>query len=114
MSLNSLFTGLSGIQVHQTRTNVVANNLANINTTGFKTQRAQFQDLLAQTVKEATGGEGSISGTNPSQVGTGVRLKSVDTVFTQGSIQTTGRQTDLAIEGNGFFILSKTIPGVTY
>jgi len=106
MALNSLFTGLSGIQVHQTRTNVVANNLANINTTGYKTSRAQFQDLLSQTMKEATGPAGLISGTNPTQQGTGVRLKGVDTVFTQGSVQTTGRQTDLAIEGNGFFILS--------
>jgi len=105
MSLNSLFTGLSGIQVHQTRTNVVANNLANINTTGFKTQRAHFEEQLAQTLKDATGPEGGVSGTNPVQAGTGVRLKSIDTNFSQGSIQTTDKNTDLALEGNGFFIL---------
>lgn len=106
MALNSLFTGLSGIQAHQTRTNVVADNIANVNTTGFKSRRASFQDQLAQTLKEATGPEGGISGTNPAQAGTGVRLKSIDTTFTQGSVQNTGRETDLAIEGDGFFILS--------
>lgn len=106
MALNSLFTGLSGIQAHQTRTNVVADNIANLNTTGFKARRASFQDQLAQTIKEATGPEGTISGTNPTQAGTGVRLKSIDTTFTQGSVQNTGRETDLAIEGDGFFILS--------
>ena len=106
MSGNSLFTGLSGLQAHQSRTNVVADNIANINTTGFKTRRANFEELLAQTVKEATGPRGSRSGTNPSQIGIGVRLKSIDTSFIQGSLQTTGRETDLAIEGDGFFILS--------
>ena len=105
MGLNSLFTGLSGIQVHQTRTNVVANNLANINTTGYKAQRANFEEQLAQTLKDATGPEGGVSGTNPVQAGTGVRLKSIDTTFSQGSIQTTEKNTDLALEGNGFFIL---------
>lgn len=106
MALNSLFTGLSGIQAHQTRTNVVADNIANLNTTGFKARRASFQDQLAQTLREATGPEGGISGTNPAQAGTGVRLKSIDTTFTQGSVQNTGRETDMAIEGGGFFILS--------
>ncbi|HAA77458.1 TPA: hypothetical protein DCE37_20285 [Candidatus Latescibacteria bacterium] len=105
MSINSLFMGLSGIQVHQQRTNVVANNLANINTTGYKAQRAHFEEQLAQTLKDATGPEGGVSGTNPIQAGTGVRLKSIDTNFRQGSIQTTEKTTDLALEGNGFFIL---------
>ncbi len=105
MGLNSLFTGLSGIQVHQQRTNVVANNLANINTTGYKAQRANFEEQLAQTLKDATGPEGGVSGTNPVQAGSGVRLKSIDTNFAQGSIQTTEKNTDLALEGNGFFIL---------
>lgn len=106
MALNSLFTGLSGVLAHQTRTNVVADNIANVNTTGFKSRRASFQDQLAQTLKEATGPEGGLSGTNPAQAGTGVRLKSIDTTFTQGGVQSTGRDTDLAIEGDGFFILS--------
>lgn len=109
MALNSLFTGLSGIQVHQTRTNVVSDNIANINTTGFKSRRANFEELLANTLKESTGAEGGVSGTNPVQVGIGVRVKSIDTTFTQGSIQTTGRETDLAIEGDGFFILGDGI-----
>ena len=105
MSLNSLFTGLSGIQAHQTRTNVVADNIANINTTGFKTRRANFEELLAQTIETATGPEGTTSGTNPVQAGAGVRLKSIDTNFGQGSIATTDRVTDLAIEGKAMFIL---------
>ena len=106
MALSSLFTGLSGIQAHQTRTNVVADNISNINTTGFKARRASFETLLAQTLKQATGAEGETSGTNPVQAGIGVQLKSIDTTFTQGSLQTTGRETDLAVEGDGFFILS--------
>ena len=65
MALSSLFTGLSGIQAHQTRTNVVADNISNINTTGFKARRASFETLLAQTLKQATGAEGETSGTNP-------------------------------------------------
>ncbi len=109
MALNSLFTGLSGIQAHQIKTNVVADNIANINTTGFKARRANFEELLAQTLQEATGPEGNRSGTNPVQSGIGVRLKSIDTSFIQGSLQTTGRETDLAIEGDGFFILSNGV-----
>lgn len=106
MALNSLFTGLSGIKAHQEGTNVVADNIANINTTGFKYRRASFQDQLAQTLREATGPGGLISGTNPVQSGTGVKLKSIDTNFSQGGIQNTGRSTDIGIEGDGFFILS--------
>ena len=86
MALSSLFTGLSGIQAHQTRTNVVADNISNINTTGFKARRASFETLLAQTLKQATGAEGERSGTNPVQAGIGVQLKSIDTTFTQGSL----------------------------
>ncbi|OGG56819.1 MAG: hypothetical protein A3F84_10495 [Candidatus Handelsmanbacteria bacterium RIFCSPLOWO2_12_FULL_64_10] len=106
MASNSLFTALSGLQAHQTKSSVVADNIANINTTGFKGRRANFEELLAQTVKQSTSPEASRSGTNPAQVGIGVRVKSIDTIFTQGSIQTTGRNTDLALEGPGFFVLS--------
>ncbi len=106
MASNSLFTALSGLQAHQAKSSVVADNIANINTTGFKGRRANFEELLAQTVKQSTSPEASRSGTNPAQVGIGVRVKSIDTIFTQGSIQTTGRNTDLALEGPGFFVLS--------
>ncbi|MBI2950622.1 flagellar hook-basal body complex protein, partial [bacterium] len=106
MASNSLFTALSGLQAHQTKSSVVADNIANINTTGFKGRRANFEELLAQTAKQSTSPEASRSGTNPAQVGIGVRVKSIDTIFTQGSIQTTGRNTDLALEGPGFFVLS--------
>lgn len=106
MALNPIFTALSGLQAHQTKSSVVADNIANLNTTGFKARRANFEELLAQTVKQSTGPEGGKSGTNPSQVGIGVRVKSIDTIFNQGSIQTTDRNTDLALEGPGFFVLS--------
>ena len=106
MAINPLFTALSGLQVHQTKSSVVADNIANLNTTGFKGRRANFEELLSQTVKQSTGPEGGRSGTNPSQVGVGVRVKSVDTIFAQGSIQTTDRTTDIALEGPGFFVLS--------
>ena len=106
MAFSTLFTGLSGIQVHQTRTNVVADNIANINTAGFKSRRANFQDLMAQTIKQAAGPRGALGGQNPVQAGAGVKLKSVDINLSQGVIQSTGRKTDLAIDGDGFFILS--------
>jgi flagellar hook protein FlgE len=106
MALNSLFTALSGLQAHQTKSSVVADNIANMNTTGFKARRASFEEMLAQTIKQSTGPETGISGTNPSQVGIGVRVKSIDTSFTQGSLQTTDQNTDLALEGAGFFVLS--------
>ncbi len=109
MALNPIFTALSGLQAHQVKSSVVADNIANLNTTGFKARRANFEELLAQTVKQSTGPEGGRSGTNPSQVGVGVRVKSVDTIFNQGSIQTTDRNTDLALEGPGFFVLSDGI-----
>lgn len=106
MAFNPIFTALSGLQAHQTRSSVVADNIANLNTTGFKTRRANFEELLAQTVKQSTGPEGGRSGTNPSQVGIGVQVKSIDTIFTQGSIQNTDRTTDLALQGAGFFVVS--------
>ncbi len=106
MAFNPIFTALSGIEAHQTKSSVVADNIANLNTTGFKTRRANFEELLAQTVKQSTGPEAGKSGTNPSQVGIGVQVKSIDTIFNQGSIQTTDRNTDLALQGAGFFVLS--------
>ncbi|MBI4530646.1 MAG: flagellar hook-basal body complex protein, partial [Candidatus Latescibacteria bacterium] len=106
MGFDAIFAAVSGIQSHQTRINVIGNNIANLNTVGFKAGRAVFQDALVQTFREATGRRGGLAGTNPSQVGLGATVGAIDNVFTQGTIQTTGKTTDLAVEGKGFFILS--------
>ena len=96
--LRSLYSGISGLRTHQVRMDVVANNIANVNTTGFKSARANFQDVLAQTI-----GRTAI---NTTQVGLGVGLAAIDNIHTQGALQTTGRVLDLAIEGNGFFVVT--------
>jgi len=104
--MRSLFAGVSGLKNHQTRMDVIGNNIANVNTIGFKSGRVSFQDVLSQTLQGASAGSGGRGGTNPVQVGLGVGLASIDTLFTDGSFQPTGKQTDLAIQGAGFFILS--------
>ena len=101
----SLYSALSGLQVHQQWINVLGNNLANSNTPGYKTSRASFADALSQTFVPGTGPQGQSGGTNPLQVGQGVRLGSVARNFGQGALTTTGRIFDMAIEGNGFFAL---------
>lgn len=104
--MRSLFSGVSGLKNHQTRMDVVGNNLANVNTVGYKYNRVNFSDVLSQTVQGAGAPQNGRGGTNPMQVGLGVNLASIDTVFTDGSFQPTGKQTDLAIKGQGFFIVS--------
>ena len=104
--MRSLFSGVSGLKNHQTRMDVIGNNIANVNTVGFKGSRVQFQDVLNQTIQGAAAGTGTRGGTNPMQVGLGMGMASIDTMFTDGSAQPTGKQTDLAISGQGFFVLS--------
>ena len=104
--LRSLYSGVSGMRSFQTKMDVVANNIANVNTTGFKSGRAKFQDMLSQTQSNAQGPQGSLGGVNPQQVGLGVRVGSIDTIMTDGPLQPTGRNLDFAIEGSGFFIVS--------
>ena len=104
--MNSLFAGVSGLRNHQIRMNVIGNNIANINTTGFKSSRVTFEEALAQTIRAPRGPDGMVGGINPMQSGLGVSVSSIDSIFTQGSLESTGQVTDLAIEGNGFFILS--------
>ncbi|NOY77208.1 MAG: flagellar hook-basal body complex protein [Calditrichaeota bacterium] len=104
--MRSLFAGVSGIKSHQTRMDVIGNNIANINTIGFKAGRAVFAQAIAQTVRGATRPYDGQGGTNPMQVGLGVQMGSVDTIFTQGNLESTGVKTDMAIQGNGFFVLS--------
>lgn len=104
--MRSLFSGVSGLRNHQTRMDVIGNNIANVNTVGFKASRVQFQDVLSQTITGASSGQGNRGGTNPMQVGLGMGLASIDTLFTDGSFQPTGKGTDLSIQGAGFFVLS--------
>lgn len=103
--MRSLFSGVSGLQNHQTRMDVIGNNISNVNTTGFKRGRVNFQDLLSQTQAGAARPNERVGGVNPQQVGLGMNIASIDTIFTQGSLQTTGVKTDVAIQGEGFFIL---------
>ncbi len=100
----SLRTAASGMRAQQTRTEVIANNLANVNTTSFKRSRAHFEDLLYQTVQGSTTVGAPEAGTVPAiQVGRGVRLSAVQRLHSAGAIEQTGRPFDLAIEGDGFF-----------
>jgi flagellar hook protein FlgE len=105
--MRSLYSGVSGLQNHQTRMDVLGNNVANVNTTGFKKGRATFQDLLYQQMSGASAPNGEVGGVNPKEIGLGMSIGSIDTIHTQGALQTTGVQTDLAIQGNGFFVLKK-------
>lgn len=105
--MRSLFSGVSGLKNHQTRMDVVGNNISNVNTYGFKYSRVSFQDMLSQTIAGAAKPEENKGGVNPKQVGLGMTVASIDRIFTQGSLQTTGNQTDVAISGDGFFVLSE-------
>jgi flagellar hook protein FlgE len=105
--MRSLFSGVSGLQNHQTRMDVVGNNIANINTTGFKKGRVNFQDMLYQQLQGAARPTEDIGGVNPKEVGLGMSIAAIDTIHTQGSLQSTGNSTDLAISGQGFFVLAE-------
>jgi len=104
--MRALFSGVAGLKNHQTRMDVIGNNIANVNTYGFKTSRVTFQDMLSQTIAGAAKPEENRGGVNPKQIGLGMTIASIDKIFTQGSLQTTGNQTDLAIQGDGFFVVS--------
>ncbi len=105
--MRSLYSGVSGLQNHQTRMDVIGNNVSNVNTIGFKKGRVVFQDMISQKMKGAARPTEELGGVNPQQVGLGMTVATIDTIHTQGSLQTTGNLTDLAIQGNGFFILSQ-------
>ena len=104
--MRSLYSGVSGLKNHQTRMDVIGHNVANVNTYGYKTQRVTFQDMLSQTIAGAARPEENRGGVNPKQVGLGMNVASIDRIFTQGSFQTTGNQTDVAISGDGFFVVA--------
>ena len=105
--MRSLFSGVSGLQNHQTRMDVIGNNISNVNTYGFKKGRVTFQDMLSQTMTGAAKPTDTKGGVNPQQVGLGMMIASIDTIHTQGSLQVTGVNTDVAILGEGFFIQRK-------
>ncbi|HUU27362.1 MAG TPA: flagellar hook-basal body complex protein [archaeon] len=107
MSLqSSLYTGVSGLQANSVRLNVIGNNIANVNTVGFKSARANFTEQLVQTIAEAKRPlEGANGGINPIAYGLGVGVNSIDNLFTQGTLESTGVTTDLALQGEGFFVL---------
>lgn len=105
--LRSMYSGVSGMRGFQTKLDVIGNNIANVNTIGFKSGRVMFSDILSQSVSGVTAPEEGVSGgVNAKQVGLGVSLASIDTVHTAGSAMTTNQPTDLRLNGDGFFVLS--------
>lgn len=107
--LRSLFAGISGLRVNQTMLDVTGNNIANANTAGFKSSSTVFSDTLSQmlTNSSAPNAAGGAGGTNPIQVGLGVQVAATNTNFNQGSAQTTGRPTDLMLQGDGFYVINR-------
>lgn len=106
MVSTALYTGLSGLRVHQTYIDVIGNNLANVSTPGFRGSRATFSDILSFTVRSGSGPNGNFGGVNPLQIGHGAIMATVDTDTNQGTMQDTGRTMDVALQGRGFFTLT--------
>lgn len=104
--MRSLWSGVSGLQAHQVAMDVEGNNISNVNTTGFKYSRADFGTMFSQTVKIATAPTDGRGGSNPLQIGLGVSVSSTTRIHSQGSVQTTNKNTDVAINGDGFFMVS--------
>ncbi|MBE3592671.1 MAG: flagellar basal-body rod protein FlgF [Thermoanaerobacter sp.] len=104
--LRSMYSAVSGLKAHQARMDVIGNNIANVNTVGYKASRMTFKEIFSQTIKGASAPQGNGGGTNPQQIGLGVAIASIDTLFTRGGAQRTDNPTDLSIDGNGFFIVS--------
>lgn len=104
--MGALWSGVTGLQAHQVAMDVEGNNIANVNTVGFKYSRASFADLFSQTQKVATAPQGNLGGTNSMQIGLGSTVNTVTKIFKQGTIQTTDKQSDMAIQGDGFFVVS--------
>ncbi|WP_456600937.1 flagellar hook protein FlgE [Blastococcus sp. SYSU DS0669] len=103
--LRSMFSAISGLRAHQTKMDVTGNNIANVNTVGFKSSATVFQDTLSQVVRAGGQPAADRGGTNPAQIGLGVKLAGITTNWTNGAAQSTGRSTDFMIEGDGFFVV---------
>jgi len=105
--IQAMYNGVSGLRAHKTMMDVISNNIANVNTVGYKAAQVSFREAFSQTLRGGSAPSGGgVGGTNPAQLGLGVAVGSVDVSQNQGSLQPTGKLTDLAVEGNGFFILS--------
>src|SRR5258708_28545308 len=105
--IRSMCADVRGLRTQQASMDVVGNNIANVNTTGYKSSSVLFEDLLSQQLSGAGSPTGTTGGTNPAQVGLGVRLTGVSINFAQGATQLTGRSTDFAIQGDGFFAVDQ-------
>jgi flagellar hook protein FlgE len=112
--MRSLFSGVSGLKNHQTRMDVIGNNISNVNTTGFKSSRVTFTDMLAQNLSGASSPNDNIGGTNPKQIGLGSAVGAVDLLFTNGSVQSTGVNTDLALSSSNALFILDTGSGTAY
>ncbi len=102
--LRSMFSAISGLRAHQTKLDVTGNNIANVNTVGYKSSQTVFEDTLSQVMRNGSAPADGTGGTNPAQVGLGVKVAGITTNFGQGSTQNTGRATDFMISGDGFFV----------
>ncbi len=104
--MRSMYSGVSGLRVHQTKMDVIGNNIANVNTIGYKKSQTSFQEAFSQVVKGGAAPSGGAGGTNPMQIGLGLQLGNINTVHTKGATQRTDNPTDLMIDGDGFFMVS--------
>jgi len=109
--MRSMYSGVSGLQVHQVKMDIIGNNIANVNTVGFKGSKVTFQEVFSQTIKGAGAPQEGRGGTNPQQVGLGVGLSAINVQHTKGSTQITSNPTDIMIDGNGFFVVSSDNEG---
>ena len=110
--MRSLYSGITGLKNHQTRMDVIANNIANVNTVGFKTSRVVFQDIFSQQLKSGSANanvENNLGGTNPMQIGLGVKLSAIDVIHRPAPIAYTDNMFDMMISGDGFFIVAKPV-----
>ena len=112
--MRSLFSGVAGLKNHQTRMDVIGNNISNVNTTGFKSSRVNFTDMLSQNLQGASSPNGTMGGTNPKQIGLGSAVGAVDLLFTNGSVQSTGVNTDLALSSTNALFVLDTGGGTAY
>ncbi len=103
--IRSLYTGASGLKNHQNKMDVVGNNIANVNTVGYKSSRTTFADILSQNIKGASASNGGMGSTNPTQIGLGTNTASIDLIFKDGAPVTTGKNTDLCLSGDGLFVV---------
>lgn len=104
--MRSLYSGITGLRNHQTRMDVIGNNISNVNTAGYKSSRVVFSDIYSQTISPASGSTATSGGTNPKQVGLGASIATIDVMHTASASQYTGAPLDISIEGDGYFVLT--------